>query len=117
MCFTWVDALESITVPASVRNIDAFAFADCPNLKEVTILNPEANLRLDESKINEDYNFNIVDESPRALLCGYEGSTAQTYAEKLDLPFSSLGPAPEKDPNVKQPDPEPTPVFYPACME
>ena len=117
MCFTWVDALESITVPASVRNIDAFAFADCPNLKEVTILNPEANLRLDESKINEDYNFNIVDESPRALLCGYEGSTAQTYAEKLDLPFSSLGPAPEKDPNVNQPDPEPTPVFYPACME
>lgn len=117
MCFTWADALENVTVPTSVRSIDAFAFADCPNLKEVVILNSDANLRLDESKINEDYNFNIIDESPYARLCGYEGSTAQIYAEKLDLPFRSLGPAPKKDPNATQPDPEPTPVFIPDCME
>lgn len=117
MCFTWADALESVTVPVSVRNIDAFAFADCPNLKEIIILNPDANIRLDEARINEDYNFNIIDESPRAHLCGYEGSTAQIYAEKLDLPFRSLGPAPERVSNVTQPDPEPTPVYVPDCME
>ena len=119
MCFTYTDSLESVTLPASVCNISGYAFADCSNLETVTILNPDAVLMEDDEHFSDEYrakmDFNVLDDSPNASLCGYEGSTAQAYAAKYHLTFKSLGEAPEKDPDASAP--EPMPVFVPACAE
>ena len=119
MCFTFTDCLERVTLPASVCNISGYAFADNSVLKSLTVLNPEAVLMEDDENFSDEYrakmDFNILDDSPKATLRGYEGSTAQAYAAKYDLAFESLGEAPEKDPNA--PAPEPMPVFVPGCAE
>ena len=119
MCFTFTDCLEKVTLPASVCNISGYAFADNSVLKSLTVLNPEAVLMEDDENFSDEYrakmDFNILHDSPKATLRGYEGSTAQAYAAKYDLAFESLGEAPEKDPNA--PAPEPMPVFVPDCAE
>ena len=90
LCFTFSESLESVTVPASVESIESYAFADCAALKEVVLLNPEVAIALDEEMIDTDYSCNVLEYSPDAVLRGYAGSTAEVYAEKLDLPFESI---------------------------
>ena len=101
MCFTWAKSLESVILPASVDYIAGYAFADCPELRQVVILNPDAYIVLDDERFSDDYrakmNFNIVDESPKAVLYGYEGSTAQEYAGLRDDTFVSLGQGPARN--------------------
>ena len=101
MCFTWAKSLESVILPASVNYIAGYAFADCPELRQVVILNPDAYIVLDDERFSDDYrakmNFNIVDESPKAVLYGYEGSTAQEYAGLRDDTFVSLGQGPARN--------------------
>lgn len=99
MCFTFSPSLESVTLPASVASVSGYAFADCPSLEKVTILNPKASIMLDNEKFSADYrktmDFNIINDSPKAVLYGYENSTTQDYAAKRNDPFVSLGAAPE----------------------
>ena len=87
--FDCMQSLESIIVPASVRNISGYAFSDCRNLEKVTILS------LNTWFYEEDNS--ILEGSSKAVLCGYEGSTTQAYAEKHKLKFESLGVAPGKE--------------------
>ena len=88
MCFSFSDKLESVTIPASVKSIDGYAFCDCENLQKVTILNPDMTFKRDDK--------DILNRSPKAILCGYDNSTTQAYAEKHGLKFESLGAAPGK---------------------
>ena len=87
MCFTFSPSLESVTLPESVKEIGGYAFANNPNLKQVTILNPNAVIE----ELEGEGNYNIFDESPNAVLCGYAGSTAQAYAQKRGLNFKAMG--------------------------
>ena len=88
MCFTFDTSLESVTVPASVKTINGYAFADCKSLKRVIILNPNVHF--------EDAEGSVVDDSPNVVLCGYEDSTTQVYAEKWGLKFEKLETTPRK---------------------
>ena len=120
MCFTFSPSLENVTVPASVNFIAGYAFAHCDNLKKVTIMNPDAVIMVDDERFSDDYratmDFNIIGYSPKAVLYGYENSTAQMYAAQLKDAFESLGEAPAKDPNAT---PEPIAVsdFMPECQK
>ena len=87
MCFTFSPSLESVTLPESVKEIGGYAFANNPNLKQVTILNPNAVIE----DLEGEGNYNIFDNSPNAVLCGYAGSTAQAYAQKRGLNFKAMG--------------------------
>ena len=87
MAFSWAKSLESVTVPASVGYISGYAFVDCHKLEKLVILNPNVNL--------PDDNL-ITENTPWVTLYGYENSTVQAYAEKHNLKFESLGPAPEE---------------------
>ena len=119
MCFTFSPSLESVTLPASVNYIAGYAFANCDNLSRVTILNPDAYIVLDDERFDDDYrakmNFNIVDDSPGAVLYGYENSTTQEYAKQRRDVFVSLGAAPAKDSNATA---EPIAIsdFMPECQ-
>ena len=97
MCFTFSPSLERVVLPASVNYIDGYAFADCDHLKEVIILNPEANIVVKDDRFPDRENYNIVDYSPDAVIYGYADSTAQAYAKECNVPFEILSP--EQDPN------------------
>ena len=72
-------ALESIIIPAGVTTIDYATFSGCKSLAEITIKNPECEI--------SDYDSTI---EPCATIYGYEGSTAQAYAEKYGREFVAL---------------------------
>ena len=99
MSFEGMHSLESIVIPETVKSISGYAFSDCGKLKKITILNPEICLP-DNSDVEEELRemnkFIITDGSYQAVLCGYDNSTTQAYAEKWGLKFESLGPVPEK---------------------
>lgn len=90
--FTGCSSLKSIVVPASVTEIGEAVFSQCSSLEEITILNPNCVLFDDAETI---CNALAEDGSPifSGIISGYEGSTAQAYAEKYGLRFHSLGEA------------------------
>ena len=117
MCFTFSPSLESVILPSSVGAVSGYAFADCPNLKMVMILNPDAALMLDNENFSASYretmNFNIIDDSPNAVLYGFENSTTQDYAAKRNDAFVSIGAVPGESKS----DPVPFSDFVPGCAE
>jgi hypothetical protein len=75
--------LKNITIPDSVTSIGMGAFYRCSSLESITILNPDCDI------------YDNGSTSDTAVIYGYEGSTAQTYAEEYNRTFVSLGEAPE----------------------
>ena len=83
------ESLESVTIPGSVERIGEMAFGVCKKLGSITILNPDCEIHdsenticnLDEGKENISFN---------GIIRGYEGSTAQAYAEKYGYAFEPI---------------------------
>ena len=75
--FSHCDPLTSITLGKNIKKIDDDAFEECVNLQYVKILNP--NCELSELSIPEE-----------TTIYGYEGSTAQEYAEKYNRTFIAI---------------------------
>ena len=99
MACSCMKSLESVTVPSSVEFISAYCFRACRKLKQVTILNPDVELMTNdilEEQYREHNSYEIFRDDEQVVLYGYEGSTAQQYAERYTLPFESLGPIPKK---------------------
>ena len=89
--FSGCTALEEITIPASVTLIESNVFSDCENL-DVTILNPTCRI------IGVEYHLPMtLGVHEKAVIRGYDGSTAQEYAEHFHQSFVSLGQAPFTD--------------------
>ena len=95
MSFRFAESLQTVTIPESVTLIDPFAFADCPALRSVTVLNPLAEIP-EYGYVNPHEYTIFWHSNPNAVLRGYDNSTAQQYAETYNIPFESIGPAPEK---------------------
>ena len=81
--FARCTALEEIVIPKSVKEIQMAAFWDCTGLKSVTVNNPQCVIG------DMDITF-----PENAVIYGYEGSTAQDYAEHYVREFVAL-PEPE----------------------
>lgn len=83
-------SLRSIMLPESVMEIGLASFNACSGLESITILNPDCTIYDDASTISNGcddrcvYYFNGV-------IVGYEGSTAQEYAEKCGYQFKVIG--------------------------
>lgn len=92
--FSRCKSLESVTVPASVSTVDDYTFAYCESLKSVVIMNPDCSIGNSNTTI-----FNGYDENNKiyfdGVIYGYEGSTAQTYANKYGYTFKTLGELPQ----------------------
>ena len=103
--FNMCSSLTSVTIPESVTSIRENAFLSCGNLKSVTIMNPKCEIADSDKTI-----CNIIgwkdDKGETGFytgtICGYEGSTAQAYAEKYGYTFESLGAAPGAEPTAEQ---------------
>ncbi|MBP0973483.1 MAG: leucine-rich repeat protein [Oscillospiraceae bacterium] len=100
--------LEDVTIPATVERIEQSAFCDCRKLKRITILNPKCYIFDAEDVICTSYEIPDMtapdDEHPVNLvqfpdirydfvMCGYENSTAQEYAQKCNIEFEIFDPA------------------------
>jgi len=92
--FSGCSALTGITLPASVANIGDNTFWNCKAMAEFTVLNP--NCVFPES--NQSFGYSdpeTWEEVFDGVIRGYEGSTAQAYAEEHGYTFESLGNTPE----------------------
>lgn len=83
MALSYMPSLASIVLPETIKEVGSSAFYDCKALQEITFMNPEC--RIDENTLTIPYN---------TVICGYENSTAQAYAEKNGRTFKSLGEVP-----------------------
>lgn len=94
--FAGVDTLQSVTIPKSVKHIGLAAFYMCPELESVTILSPDCEI---ESYIafSNGRREESGDVYFDGTIYGYDGSTAQAYAEKYGYKFESLGEAPSEE--------------------
>jgi len=71
--------LTTITIPYSVTDLGQGAFFECTKLTSITIENPECKIHGWDSTIYK-----------KATIYGYEGSTAQAYAEEYHMKFVAL---------------------------
>ncbi len=78
--------LTSVTIPDGITNIGAAAFGDCKSLTDITILNRSCDIG--------NYISTLGDPA-KTTVYGYEGSTAQTYAEIYGYAFVALCEHPE----------------------
>ncbi len=75
---------EEVILPESVSKLGIEAIVT-PSLKRITILNPECEL------LGNNAVANNMKGEYSGVICGYEGSTAQEYAERYGYEFESLG--------------------------
>lgn len=71
--------LQSVAIPKNVNYIGEYAFKG-DSLTNISILNSECSI--------EDSAYTI---EKKAVISGYAGSTAQSYAKKYNRNFKSLG--------------------------
>lgn len=81
--------LKEAVMPANVARVENYAFYNCTSLEEITFLNPECIIGENTLTIPED-----------TVICGYDGSTAQKYAEKNGYTFKSMGEVPPEPEEV-----------------
>lgn len=74
--------LTSVIIPGSVTSIGECAFIGCDSLENIIILNPICEIY--------DYEKTLADT---ATILGFKGSSAESYAEKYNRNFVSLGEA------------------------
>ncbi|MGN0568186.1 MAG: leucine-rich repeat protein [Acutalibacteraceae bacterium] len=71
--------IASADIPSSVDEIGEYAFAECKNLKKVTIRNSKTKI-----------SMGVFVNSPNVVICAAEGSLAQAYANEKKIQFEML---------------------------
>lgn len=80
MAFAYCESLYDITIPKNVAGFSTYDFCDCTSLEKITVKNSDCEISL----LNDDDIPNLKE------IVGYDGSTAQTFAEEYGLTFVSL---------------------------
>ncbi len=87
--------IEEVILPESVAYIDEYVFRGCESLKSVVFENSDCVIYDASHTICNTYEF-AADSTIKYIgnytgtIYGYEGSTAQTYAEKYGFAFEAL---------------------------
>ena len=88
--FEGCSSLTSVTIPDSVTSIGYCAFSSCSSLTSITILNPDCDIYDYSSTISNGYDSEKGGDYFDGTIYGYEGSTAQAYAEKYGYTFVAI---------------------------
>ena len=81
--FRGCSGLSTVTVPSGVSSIEGYAFYQCTGLTKITVQNRSCSID------SLSYTMGVAGKT---VICGYAGSTAQTYAEANGYEFSPLDP-------------------------
>jgi len=100
--FYYCTSLTDITIPDSVISIGSEAFECCYSLTSITFLNPDCEIYDFASTICNGWEDVYDDDGYysgdycyyNGVIYGYDGSTAETYAETYGYTFVSLGETP-----------------------
>ena len=95
--FEGCDSIVSVTVPESVSSIGESAFAGCENLAVITIQNPDCVIFDSAYTICNGFDEESGEPFFTGVIYGYEGSTAQAFAEKYGYSFEILGEKSDTD--------------------
>ena len=90
-------SLVSVTVPESISSIGESAFAGCENLGTITIENPDCVIFDSAYTICNGFDAESGEPFFNGTIYGYEGSTAQAFAEKYGYNFEVLGETSDTD--------------------
>ena len=90
-------SLVSVTVPESISSIGESAFAGCENLSTLTIQNPDCEIFDSAYTICNGFDEESGEPFFNGTIYGYEGSTAQAFAEKYGYSFEVLGETSDTD--------------------
>ena len=90
----WHTALTEVTVPASTYYVGKRAFGKCEDLTSITFLNPYTQIYPDPDTVSNNWDSDPANIVYSGVIRGYEGSTAQRFAEKYGYTFESLGEIP-----------------------
>lgn len=87
--------IEEVILPESVTYIDEYVFRGCGSLKSVVFENPDcviydaSHTICNTYESADDFTIKYIG-TYTGTIYGYEGSTAQTYAEKYGFAFEAL---------------------------
>ncbi len=93
--FEYQENIENVIVGDGITKIGNYAFDGCYDMKELTVLNPECNFPASSRLCPND-----------VIIIGWEGSTAEAYAQKWSYTFMKYCP---------HEDCEPTPEVSADC--
>ncbi len=85
--FSNCTSLKNVVLPKSLKEIEECAFSSCDSLESIVIKNPECDIDMSIKTISNNI-FN--DKAFTGIIYGYEGSTAQTYAETHGYEFKVI---------------------------
>ena len=83
--------LTSVTLPENIQSIKYGAFQNCKNLNSITITNPDCQIYDYKTTFCNSYDYETDEAVFNGTIYGYEGSTAQSYAEKYNRKFAIIG--------------------------
>lgn len=82
--------IKTIVIPNNIETIGRATFGNCKSLTSITISNYYANIFVDESNsANNAVGFDSHGDKLSTVICAPVGSSAQKYAEELDLSFKA----------------------------
>lgn len=115
--FAECEALETVTIPATMKQISSSTFRGCKRLKDVYIYSMDVDLDFTfaaikhVNQLNEDgsvqsiliesdadKNVLLFSDSPDLVLHGYRGSTAHSFAQEHGIPFELIPGEPVSTP-------------------
>lgn len=83
--FRGCTGLTELVIPKNVIRLGQCFAEDCSALETVKVLNPDCEFTYGGHYISQELGIPFT-----TLICGYEGSTAQSYAKECELPFRPL---------------------------
>ena len=83
--FAGMTGVQFVTVPMSIEEIGSGAFTQCPDLKEIRIYNPDAEISSKGTVFSNDDNGNFS-----GVLCGYVPSDLKGYTAFREMIFLEL---------------------------
>ena len=92
-CFANND-FEEITIPENVESLESWSFNGCSRVKKFTVLNPDCKIgRLDFVLNGDEYDDNhdyLISDHIDCICYGYKGSTLEKEAKNVRYEFVAL---------------------------
>ena len=77
--FSGMENLKTVTLPENIGKVNMYAFKDCTSLEEITFMNPDCVI---------EGSYETI--SSGTVICGYENSAVQTFAETYGYKFRNI---------------------------